>query len=123
MKLIYVAGPFSAPTRQGVEENIRRAELLGVEVAKLGACPVVPHCNTSHPEFEHVQPYEFWIKATLELLRRCDAVIFTENWRESSGARAEHDDAISRHQPAFSSVGELRRWLEAADAKERNNVK
>lgn len=112
MKLIYVAGPFSAPTREGVEENIMRAESLAVDVALLGACPICPHANTSHPAFEKAQPYQFWIDATLEMLRRCDAVIFTRNWQKSSGARGEHEDAVRRGQPVFYSIGELQRWLE-----------
>src|SRR5687767_6886277 len=44
--LVYVAGSFSAPTRAGVEANIHAAALRGLEVAKLGACPMIPHCNT-----------------------------------------------------------------------------
>jgi hypothetical protein len=98
--LIYVAGPFS-PTaaqkeriaagviivRQAVEENILRAKRLGLEVAKLGACPWIPHANTDLPEFEHVQPYTFWIDVTAEQLRRCDAAIFTDDFAESSSSR------------------------------------
>lgn len=117
MRLIYVAGPFSAPTRQGVEANIRRAELLGVEVAKLGACPIVPHCNTSHPEFEKVQPYEFWIDATMEMLRRCDAIILADGWEASSGARGEQADAEKRGQPIFYDVPSLAAWLESSAAR------
>lgn len=111
MKLIYVAGPFSGPTRHDVQANIRRAELLGLEVARLGACPWIPHANTQLPAFEHVQPYEFWIRATLEQLRRCDAAIFLPDWQRSSGARGEHEDALKRGQPVFYTIEELRAWL------------
>jgi hypothetical protein len=62
--LVYIAGPFSAPTREGVEANIAAAVQVGLDVAALGACPVVPHSNTAHPEFELLQGYEFWIAAT-----------------------------------------------------------
>jgi hypothetical protein len=109
--LVYCAGPFSAPTREGVEANIRKMSELGVEVAKLGACPWIPHANTALPEFEHVQPYTFWIAATLEQLRRCDAVIMSEDWKQSSGARGEHADAFARGQPIFYSLDELKAWL------------
>jgi hypothetical protein len=109
--LVYCAGPFSAPTRDGVETNIRRMSELGVEVAKLGAYPWIPHANTALPEFEHVQPDQFWIAATLEQLRRCDAVLMSEDWKQSSGARGEHADAFARGQPIFYSLDELKQWL------------
>ena len=112
MKLIYIAAKFSAPTREGVEANIRAAVELGLEVARIGACPVIPHANTAHPEFEHIQPYAFWIEATMALLLRCDAILMHPNWRESSGAHGEHDAAEKRGMAVFYSVDELRDWLE-----------
>jgi hypothetical protein len=114
--LVYVAGPFSAQDRLGVVANIQRAEKLGVEVARLGACPWIPHANTADPEFEKVQPYTFWIEATREQLRRCDAIIMVPGWESSSGARGEHADAIAWGKPVFYSVAELSRWLAARGA-------
>ncbi len=112
MKLIYIGGPFSGPTRSDVQANIRRAEILGLEVARLGAMPVVPHANTSHPHYEIVQPYPFWIEGTMALLRVCHALILTADWERSSGARGEHEDAVSRGMPVFYALGELKSWLE-----------
>lgn len=109
--LVYVAGRFSAPTREGVEANILAAALVGIEVAKLGAAPVVPHSNTSHPDYEHVQPYQFWIESTLELMRRCNAVVLVAGWEESSGARGEVAEAQRLGLPVFRSVAELAAWL------------
>jgi hypothetical protein len=111
VKLIYVAGPFSAPTRQGVEDNIARAVAVGIEVARAGGFPVVPHANTSHPDYECVQPYKFWIAGTLELLRRCDALITVDGWRNSSGATKEHDHMVGSSRPVFYNVEALRGWL------------
>lgn len=109
--MCYVAGKFSAPTREGVEANIRKAEALGLAVSDLGVYPVVPHANTSHPLYEKTQPYPFWIKGTRLLQRACQLVIFTDDWHESSGARGEHVDACVRNQPRFFSIGELEQWL------------
>lgn len=89
--LVYVAGPFSAHDRGGIEANIREAERWGVEIAKLGAMPVVPHANTSHVDYEAVQPYDFWIRGTAQLLKACNACFLTPRWRESSGARGEEE--------------------------------
>jgi hypothetical protein len=115
--LIYVAGPFSGkgPTpearRADTEQKIERAARLGLAVSKLGAYPVVPHSNTALPEYEDAQPYEFWIEGTAEMLRRCDAVIFTPDWRDSSGARGEEKLAAELGIPRFYTLSDLACWL------------
>jgi hypothetical protein len=109
--VVYVAGPFSAPTRAGMDANIAKAVALGIEVARVGAYPVIPHANTAHPAFEQIQPYQFWIDGTMALLRCCDAVIMVEGWAKSSGARGERNDAIARDVPVFVDVESLRRWV------------
>jgi Domain of unknown function (DUF4406) len=113
MKLVYCAGPFSGPSRADVEHNIRRAVDLSIEVARLGAMPVCPHANTAHPDFEKVQPYRFWIDATMALLRVCDAVILTPDWTRSSGAKGEAREAYRLGLPVFYSLDGLAHWLDA----------
>lgn len=107
VRLVYVAGKFSAKTREGVEANIAAAVAVGIEVAKLGLFPVVPHANTSHPDYERVQEYPFWIAGTLELLRRCDAIVMVPRWEESSGAKGERAEASRLRMPTFDTVAEL----------------
>lgn len=115
--LVYVAGPFTgkgetrADQRADTEIKIKRAEQLGLKVCRLGAYPVIPHCNTSHPEFEDVQPYQFWIDGTGELLLRRDAVIFTDDWQTSSGARGEERLAAEHGIPRFYQLSDLACWL------------
>lgn len=111
MKLIYVAGPFTAADRAGVQRNIAAAEAIGLEVARLGACPVVPHANTSHPNYEAIQPYAFWIEATIALLRHCDALVTVPGWEASTGARGEVEEAARLRMPAFHTIAELDQWL------------
>ncbi len=112
IKLVYVAGPFSAPDRAGVEITIERAARLGLEVAKLGACPWVPHANTALPAYEHVQPYQFWIDATELQRQKCDALLTLEGWEKSSGARKEVAAARASGQPVFHRLQDLSEWLE-----------
>jgi hypothetical protein len=111
MLVVYVAGPFSAKDRAGVQRNIANAEAVGLEVAKMGAIPLIPHANTSHPNFEAIQPYEWWIAATLELLRRCDALVTVPGWERSSGARGEVLEAATMSIPVFHELAALEKWL------------
>ena len=91
MRLVYIAGPFRAPTYWGILNNIKAAEAVGLQVARAGHSPVIPHSNTGsfHGEGED----QFWLEATMALLRRCDAVVCTNDWMDSSGARAEVAEA------------------------------
>ncbi len=129
LKLIYIAGKFSGPTRADVENNIMAAVRVGIEVARAGGMPVIPHANTAHPEFETVQPYEFWIEGATALLRKCDAVMLVSGWTESSGARSEEQEAKRLGLPVFlpGEIGYLRQWIvmreQASDgARERHRA-
>lgn len=99
MKLVYIAGPFSGATPWDIEQNIRRAEVVGLKVAKAGAMPVIPHANT---RFFHGQcTPEFWYEGTLELLKRCDALVLLPGWASSRGSRNERDHAEALGLPIF----------------------
>lgn len=102
MKLIYVAGPFRGANSWENENNIRRAETLSLEVWRLGAAVICPHANTRF--FNGAAPDKVWLDGDIEILRRCDAIIVTPDWRKSSGARAEVEFAIEHGIPVFSSV-------------------
>ena len=115
--LVYIAGPFSASTRSGVEENIRRAESIGLKVAVVGGMPIVPHSNTSHPNYELAQGYEFWVAGTAKLMARCDGVLLIPGWQDSRGAKGEQEMALRLGIPVLeyhtSKVGEavMRNWV------------
>jgi hypothetical protein len=87
LKLVYVAGPFSAPTPWKVEVNVRAAEFLALELAKMGVVPVCPH--TMYRHYEGELPYEAWMEITDVLLRTCDAVVALSTWEKSKGAVQE----------------------------------
>jgi hypothetical protein len=109
MKVVYIAGPFRAADAWAVENNIRRAEVLGFQVATLGAMPLIPHTNTRF--FDGTLTGQFWLDGTMELLRRCDAVLTTDDWERSVGARGEVAEAARRHLPVFHTPSDLSDWL------------
>lgn len=107
--VVYVAGPFRGRDGWAVHENIYRAESLARAVAALGAMPLTPHSIGAH--MDGTETAEFWIEGTLELMRRCDAVIFTDDWQRSVGARGEHGEAIRLGLPRFFAIDDLGAWL------------
>ena len=107
--VIYVGGPFRGKNHWDIAQNIRRAEALGLEVWRLGAVALVPHLNTAH--FQNALPDDVWLKGDLELLRRCDGIIVTPDWRGSAGTRAEVDFAAGLSMPVFHEIEELAGWL------------
>ncbi len=112
MKVVYVAGPFRGPSAWEIEQNIRRAEELALEVWRSGAACLCPHTNTRF--FQGAADDEVWLKGDLELLERCDAMILTEDWQRSSGARAEFAHAMSKGIQIFHSLDAMRAWLNSA---------
>ncbi len=112
MKLAYIAGPFRAANAWLVEQNIRRAEELGFKVAGAGAFPIVPHTNCRF--WNGTQTDEFWLEGTMEAMRRCDAVVFTDDYERSSGAVGEFAEAQRLGIPCFSGVDgfeAFERWV------------
>lgn len=91
MKLIYIAGPYRAATPWGVEQNIRAAEDVAVRVHKAGMFAVCPHANSRH--MEGIADDAHFLAGTLEMMRRCDAVLLVDGWLKSEGSCAEVNEA------------------------------
>jgi len=99
MLAVYVAGPYRSATGWGIEQNVRRAEVVGLDIARLGILPVVPH--TMFRWYHGTEDDQFWLEATLELMRRCDAVFFIDGWAGSEGCRGERLEAVDRGMLQF----------------------
>lgn len=116
MKVIYIAGKYRGPTAWAIEQNIRAAEEVAARVVQLGMMPLCPHSNTRH--MDGLAHDEFFLAGTLELMRRCDAVLLVPNWRDSAGARAEVAEADRLGIPVFgredqsieTSLADLEVW-------------
>lgn len=114
MKVVYVAGPYRAPDNWQIEQNIRRAETLALEVWRLGAACICPHTNTRF--YQGAAPDDVWLEGDLEILKRCDAILMTPDWRNSAGARGEHSFAIDHNIRVFYELDALADWLQAFEA-------
>ena len=131
MKVIYVAGPFRASNPDGtqdmfrVQENIMRAMKLSLEVWKRGHAAVCPHSNTMFFTGAAGCADEVWLTGDIEILKRCDALLATDDWTRSRGAIAEVQYAFANGIPVLRTVDQLTDWLAgqpvpgALEARER----
>jgi hypothetical protein len=77
--LIYIAGPYSAPTDEGKLANVKRALEVGQQVWKLGHYPLIPHLtHYLDLHIEHMEgdrrPCGDYYELDNEYLSRCDAI-------------------------------------------------
>lgn len=114
LPLCFIAGPFRGPTPLDVRRNVERARDLGLRVAKAGGYPIIPHTMTC--DFDKQLDDEFWLDGTLALLARCDAIVCTTNYTQSTGARDERQWAEDHGMPIWIDYGEddvLREFVQA----------
>lgn len=103
--LVYVAGPYSAPTLNEIDENVRKAIKMGEQITKVENCiPFVPHLFHWR-EDEHPHEYEFWLNLDLRFLAKCDILFRLEG--KSKGANAEVEFAEANNIPCVYSIEEL----------------
>lgn len=93
MPLLYIAAPYRAPTVDGIRDNIRFVERMSAWVLGLGVYPVAPHLLTSFMDGRVGD--EKILATTLELMRRCDAVLVVKRKASMSrGVSLEYDEAL-----------------------------
>lgn len=107
MPVAYVAGSYRAASRAGVELNIQVARRVGLLAALKGWSPIIPHANTGHLDELCSLSETFWLDATMELMRRCDAVVLCPGWQHSSGTLAEIAEAQRLGITVFYTDSEL----------------
>ena len=106
MKVIYVAGPFGANNDIEIQLNIASARKIGLETAKRGWSPIIPHSNTGGFEKASIksdpgETLSFWYEATALLLTKCDALVLCLGWESSVGTLAELNQAGEMGIPVY----------------------
>jgi hypothetical protein len=118
MKVVYVVGPYRAPSEYQVLLNIRRAEELALRVWRSGAACICPHKNTAF--LGGAADDSVWLIGDLEIIRRCDAVVCVDGWKSSKGALGEVDLALKLNIPVFENFEEFSVWLSRDEPLGRN---
>jgi hypothetical protein len=104
--LVMIAGPYSAASEEGRQENLDRLNAAAFDVLKRGHIPVVgmnaalPIVGGSGGEDE----YEAIMRISLALAERCDAVLMIA---ESPGANREREVIAAMGRPVYHDVEEL----------------
>jgi len=85
-----------------------------LQVAEMGAVPLIPHTNTAF--FAGELSDEFWLDATQELLERCDGILMIPGWQFSDGAIEEREVARAFGMEVFyvdnlNWEAQLGRWI------------
>jgi hypothetical protein len=115
-KVVYVAGPYSAPTAWQREQNIRRAEALTLELWERGVPAICVHAIARN--YFGAVSERLAVAIDDALLDRCDAVLLVEGWEHSTGTLAEIKRATAAFMPIFQpdQRHECVQWAFAAEA-------
>ena len=105
MKIIYIAGAYRGDNAWEVTQNVNAAECVAWDVARRGYMPLCPHTNTRN--FDGTLTPEFWLEGTLELMRRCDAVVLVPGWKMSQGTHGEIAEAKRLGIPVYYTPMDL----------------
>lgn len=102
MKVIYVAGPYTADTDWQRGEFIRKAGEVNAHLWRMGFCSICPHRITAF--YGGLCEESVFIEGGLEILRRCDVVVLVEGWERSGGTLGEIEEAVKLSIPVYETV-------------------
>ena len=109
--IVYIAGPYRAPTEHGVQQNIDRARAAAIEIAEMGLGFFCPHLNSAH--MGGVIPDDDWIEMDLVFLRDCcKAILMLDGWDKSEGSLEEYARARSLGLLVFHGINALKNNLD-----------
>lgn len=101
MLVAYIAGPYRAKTPYGIVRNIRAAERVAIKYWKQGYAVICPHKNSALMDGSignagdvKMADGNIWMEGDLAILAKCDVIVMMRRWRQSQGARTEHDFAV-----------------------------
>ena len=88
MKVVFIAGPYKAPTIYQTMLNILEARRIALKYWALGYAVICPHSNSGLFDGA-IQGDEPWYAGDQEFVRRSDIVVAMYGWWNSKGATAE----------------------------------
>lgn len=120
---VYVSGPLTNGQQADegtVQENLRRACEVGVELLRAGYAPLVPHL-TAYVDPKGEIPHGEWLSVDEAWLAVADCLLALPDWQRSEGARREVETARGLRLPVYFDIDELQaaetpwRWADVED--------
>jgi hypothetical protein len=101
MPILYIAGPYSAPTKVERDLNIAVARNAALQAWENGWAAITPHLNTARFDDYIDLDNARYIAGDLEIIQRLDpkrgdALYMLPGWLESTGAQLEFRRAFAR---------------------------
>ncbi|MBL7902154.1 MAG: DUF4406 domain-containing protein [Bacteroidia bacterium] len=106
---IAVAGPYSAPTEIGRQENFNRLNLEAAKLLEAGYIPLIG-VNAALPVISKSglkDEYEAIMAISIAVIEQCDAIVM---FAESPGALKEKEIFEKNGKPVFQSAEEAIRY-------------
>jgi len=107
--IIFISGPYTAATPDGVEKNVAIAEAKKKELEELGFtvfCPHVHYHGNDHLGWDEI------MQRCLPILRLCSGIFMLPNWVKSDGSRTEYRKAEDNGTPFFHDNEKLVEYFE-----------
>lgn len=111
MKVVYIAGPYRAKSEYLTRINIRNAETEALWVWYNGGVALCPHKNTAGFGGAQDLPDQVWLDGDMELIRRCDALYATRDYKKSKGSIAEIEFAAFLGKPILTGRLDVLEYL------------
>ena len=110
--VVYLASPYRAEGEWRVRQNVEAAHVKARELWGRGIPTISPCSNTAlfgGPDI----PDETWLAGDLCILAKCDAILLSGDWNNSSGCKDEAGFARAHDIPIFTSATSLCKWVRA----------
>lgn len=99
MYVVYVIGPYRAPTSFEMHHNIQAARDAAIQLWREGYAVICPHMNSCW--LDGVITDTAFLKHYLHILARCDMAFVLPGWQHSVGSREEVKLCIAQNIPVF----------------------
>ncbi|OGZ23390.1 MAG: hypothetical protein A3A08_00605 [Candidatus Nealsonbacteria bacterium RIFCSPLOWO2_01_FULL_41_9] len=103
---IYISGPYRGKNKIEIAKNIKNADKIAKEIAKLGHFPFIPHKMIDDWQFDPSFSFKKVLEIDLQWLKICDAIFLIA---PSKGANYELKEAKKLGLKVFTDLSQIPR--------------
>ena len=112
MATIYIAGPYSANSREEVCRNVKLARDTMAKLISYGFTPICPHTMMMDIDHDYGIDYETILWHCADLVQLADAILLIGDWENSNGTLKEID--ILSDDDFLSSFLKVIEWFDTS---------